>query len=231
MPSKARQIHKQAEQARENGDFVEALKLTDEAMVAYQESGDTSGLAEVQSSRFLTLRHLYEQTNDKNYLTLAKYTVQAAIEIAQKSDNKKALAIPLFNLAKAQEILGELSSACVSYQAALDNITTNPPEEHARPAVVADFKIHLYTCQYLSGEKSALEKAEQALSELAAADEAKYNKDVWLSGAHMRIVEMLHADNPEKAREHLQKAKEIIDSNPDLKLRLKQWEKLAQTFN
>ena len=40
----------------------------------------------------------------------------------------------------------------------------------------------------------------------------------------MRIAEILREDNTEKA-------KEIIDSNPALKLRLGQWEKLAATFS
>ena len=46
----------------------------------------------------------------------------------------------------------------------------------------------------------------------------------------MRIADMLKEDNPEKAKEHLQKAKEIIDNNPDLKLRAEQWKKLTESF-
>lgn len=46
----------------------------------------------------------------------------------------------------------------------------------------------------------------------------------------MRIAEAIKNDNPEKAKEHLQKAKEIIDSDERLTLHKAQLEKLVQTF-
>ncbi|MBI4036376.1 hypothetical protein HY386_00670 [Candidatus Daviesbacteria bacterium] len=248
MESEGRRLHGLAEQARESGDFTRALELTDQATVSYQQGGDSLGFAEVQASRFLTLRHLFEKTDDKNYLILAKHTAMASVELAQASGDKQALALPLFNLAKAQETLGELPDAVATYQKAVENIINNPPEPHKRAAIVADFKVHLETCAYKAGDKSALERAEKALVELEAVpvlsdedfeaggkklefnQEVAYNKDVWVSGGHMRIAEMLREDDPPQAKEHLQKAKEIIDANPQLKLRLAQWEKLATTF-
>lgn len=227
-----RKIHGQAEQARESGDFGKALELTDQAMLAYQKAGDKLGFAEVQSSRFLTLRHLYEQTGDTAYLILAKHSAMASVELAEASGNNEALAIPLFNLAKAQETLGQLDEAVGAYRRAVANITNHPPTVHNRPAVVADFKVHLATCEYKAGDKSALQLAEDALAQLESVDEiSKYNQAVWVSGGHMRIAEMLREDHPAKAKDHLQQAKTIIDASPELKLRLGQWEKLAQTFN
>lgn len=227
--SLARQLHGQGDQTRENGEFLKALQLLDQAMLAYQKDGDKLGFAEVQSSRALTFRHLWQESEDQNYLILAKHAAEAGVEIAQKSTDKKALAIPLFNLAKIQEQLGE-PAASDTYQEALDNLTNNPPTQHNRPGVVADFKIHLYTCLAKNGDQTALEKAEEAIKELEASDEPKYNKDVWVSGAYMKLAEILRTTNPEKAKEHLQKAKVIIDNNADLKLRAKQWEKLSRSF-
>lgn len=245
MASKGRKIHGQAAQARERGDFVKALELTDQAMAAYQQSGDSLGFAEIQSSRFLTLRHLYENTGYRNYLILAKYAAMVSTEIAETVENKEALAIPYFNLAKAQETLGEYQEAVESYKKAVENQTNNPSPSHNRAAVLADMKVHLESCAYKAGDKSALERVEVALKELEAVpmisdedftakgkkldynEEVSYNKNVWLSGAHMRIAEMLKEDDFEKAKECLQKAKEIIDSDPRLELRKKQWEKLA----
>lgn len=60
--------------------------------------------------------------------------------------------------------------------------------------------------------------------------EISYNFHVWLSGAHMRIANVLKTDDPSKAREHLEKAKQIIDSDSRLTLRSKQWEKLTKEF-
>lgn len=232
MESEGKRMHSQAEEARESGNFGEALKLTDQAMLAYQATGDKVGFAEVQSSRFLALRHLYENTGDRDFLILAKHSAIASVELAQASGNKEALAVPLFNLAKSHETLGELHEAVTTYQQAVDNIINNPPQTHNRSAIIADFKIHLATCEYKVGDKRALQRVQDSLSELEIADEvSKYNKDVWISGGHMRIAEILRDDEPEKAKEHLQKAKAVIDSNPDLKLRLRQWEKLAQTFS
>lgn len=225
MEPEGRKLHGLAEQARERGDFPEALKLSDEAMVAYQKEGDTLGFAEVQASRFLTLRHLFETTGERNYLILAKHSAQASVEIAEASGDKTALSLPYFNLAKSQETLRELSEAVVSYQKAVENMTAE------RPAMVADMKVHLSTCEYKAGDKQALDSAEQALADLENhPDIEDYNQHVWVSGNHMRIAEMLREDNPERAKEHLQKAKEIIDSDERLKLRLDQWKKLAEQF-
>lgn len=235
MESKGRQIHGKAAQARERGESVEALKLDMEAMDAYQKEGDNLGFAEIQAEIFLTLRHLFEKTGHHGYQILAKHAAMSSVELAEVSGDKTALAIPQFNLAKAQEDLGELQDAVGNYQKAVENIINNPPAPHNvpdRPAIIADFQSHLATCEYKTGDKSALERAEQAALDLEKAEDmADYNKHVWLSGAHMRIADVLRVDSPEKANEHLQKAKEIIDSDERLILRKKQWEKLAQSLS
>lgn len=231
MDSQGRKIHTQAAHAREDGRHLESLQLSDEAMLAYQKDGDILGLAEILADRSIVFRHLADDTGDQNFLIIAKHEMMASVEMAEKSGNKSAAVLPYFNLAKVHESLGELDKAKEFYQKTVDGMTNNPPQMHDRPAVLADMKVHLATCEYRVGDKSALERAVQALTDLKAAGEEKYNKDVWLSGGYMRIVEMLKEDDPTKAKEHLQKAKEIIDSNPNLKIRKTQWEKLAQTFN
>lgn len=229
--SEGRRIHGLAAKAREEGRHLDALKLHDEAMLAYQRDEDILGLAEVFADRSLVFRHLFDETSNRNFLIIAKHEMMASVEMAEESGDKSATVFPYFNLAKVHESLGELDRAKEFYQKTVDGMTSNPPEIHNRPAVLADMKVHLATCEYRVGDKSALERAIQALADLKQADEVKYNKDVWTSGGHMRIAEMLKEDDPTKAKEHLQKAKEIIDSNPNLKIRKTQWEKLAQTFN
>lgn len=231
MESEGRRIHGLAAQAREDGDHLKALQLSDEAMLAYQKESDILGLSELLAERSLVLRHLADDTDDKNFREIALAEMLSSVKMARKSNNLETLALPLFNLGKVQEELDEIDEAVKNYQDALDNLQTHPPQPHGdRPAMVADFKVHLATCEFKNGDKSALERAEQALKDLEAADEEKYNKDVWISGGHMRIASILKGGNPEQAREHLQKAKEIIDSNPDLKLRKAQWEKLTKSL-
>lgn len=228
--NEAVEFQKLAEKAREKGNFAEALKLTDEAMLAFQKEGNILGFAEILSSRFLTLRHLFEQTNDKNFMILAKHTVMAAVEIARKSGKKEALGIPLFNMGKAHETLGEYEKTVEVYKEATASMIQNPPEEHERPGEIYEMIIHLSAAEYHTGDKSALIRLEKAIEDLAATDEEKYEKDVWMSGGYMEIAEMLRVDDPDKAALALDRAKEIIDSNPDLKLRKKQFEKLFSTF-
>lgn len=226
-----RRLHGLAAQAREAGDSIKALKLTEQAMAAYQNDGDKLGFAELQSERFLSLRHLYEKTGHKGYLILAKHAAMASVELAQEAHQPEALAIPFFNLAKAQETLDELEEAVASYRQAVDYLTKSPPKQHDRPGVLADFKIHLATCEYRTGDKSALDRALQALTDLENSSEPDYNKKVWMSGGHMRLADMLRVDDPAMAKEHLSKAKEIIDSDEALKIRRQQWEKLAAQFS
>jgi tetratricopeptide (TPR) repeat protein len=226
----ARQIHGHAEVAREKGLFLEALKFTDEALVAYQEEKDALGFAEVQASRFLTFRHLFEKTGYEGYLMLAKFSAMVSVEIAEKSNNPKALAMPLYNLAKVQEDLKQFPEAIATYNKTIDSFTSNPPDQHNRPGVLADMKIHLHVCRYKFGEKEALADIISAISELEATDEPKFNKDVWMSGGYMRLAELLKEEDLSKAKEYLEKAKAIIDANPELVLRKGQWEKLAASF-
>jgi tetratricopeptide (TPR) repeat protein len=227
---KGREIHGQAEHAREAGNFLESLNLLNEATVAYANDKDYLGMAEAQGSVFLALRHLYEQTGEKQYLVLAKHAAMAGVEIAETSGDLTALALPYNRLGSAYVEMGDYKQAVDAFEKALVNMENNPPETHNRPVVLADIKCHLHHAEYKNGDKSALERMLSAMDDIKNGEEVKYNKDVWLSGAHMKVADMLREDDPEQAREHLQMAKEIIDANADLKLRAGQWEKLNESF-
>ncbi|GEM_PF-691037 len=226
-----REIHADVEHTREASDFWGSIKLSLDAIKTYQEEKDYLGLSEVHGSVSLAYRHLYRQTKDINFLVLAEGAATTGIEIAKINNIKEAVTMPTFNLAKVQEELNQLGEAAETYQDAVDAFTSHSPKFHNRTGVLADIKIHLYTCQYKAGDKSGLPKALDAITELEKSNEktvSKYNYDVWLSGAHMKIAEMLKDDNKELAKKHLDEAKKIIDSNPELKIRKQQWEELAQ---
>lgn len=229
MPKIARLIHAQAEDAREKKqDFLTSLQLVDQATIEYQKEHDLLGLAEVQATRANAFKHLYQQTNFKPYLLLALHSSQAGVDIAKASHNSSALALPYFKLGEIHRELKQYKKAVSAYQKAVDVMATTPPQLHHRPAVLLNFQNHLYTCLYLSGNKTALAKAESTAKQLAKTKEpSSYHHHVWLSGAYLRLAEMLLKDNPPKAKSYLKQAKKIIDSDPQLKLRSIQWQKLA----
>lgn len=234
MPGKTgRETHAEVENAREGGDFWGSIKLAQEAIIAYIEEGDKLGLSEVHGSISLAYRHLYQAFGNKDFLILAEGASTTGIEIAKENGISEAVALPTFNLAKVQEELGQFGEAVETYQDALDAFMANPPKLHNRAGVIADMKGHLYICQYKAGDKSALPKALTALQDLEKSDEqtvSKYNYDVWRSGAHMRLAEILKVSDLELAKRHLDEAKKIIDANSELKLRKVQWEKLNNSF-
>jgi tetratricopeptide (TPR) repeat protein len=223
-------ILKNAEASREKEDFLAALKYTDEALVAFSEEGNGLEFAEILASRFLTLRHLFEKTGNRNYMIIAKQDVLASVEIAKKCGDQKALAIPLFNLGKAYETLEEYKKAVDIYQEAIINMQNNPAEGHKSKAELQEMILHLSFAQYKSGDKTATDRLEEALKTLEAETEDKYKKDVWLSGGYMDLAEILASSSPAKSQEVLNKAEGIINANPELTIRKRQLEALKKTL-
>jgi tetratricopeptide (TPR) repeat protein len=231
MKETGREIHGKAEHAREAGNFLEALQLSEQAFLSYQEERNLFGMGDILASRSITLRLLFETSKDTSFLTRAKHDAMAGVEITRSSSEKSDLIMPLYRLGQVQEELEELSEACISYKEAVEIFESFPPKEHNRPAVLNDMKVRMYVCEYKSGNEDALGSAEDALVNLENDhEESRYTKDVWVSGGHMKLAEALKDHDLEVAKKHLLKAKEIIDMNPDLKLRKIQWEKLATLF-
>jgi tetratricopeptide (TPR) repeat protein len=225
--SQARQLHAEALQLRESKQFLESLKAGDEALVEYAKDNDTLGFSELLTLQAKTYLHMYDFTKYKPYLLLAKRMGQTAVDIVEESGQNEAKALPYFNLGKISEDAGDLELAVDSFRKAFEYLKSYPPERHNRKSVLADFKNHLATVEYINGDKTALRAAEEAIQELEeSTDASDYEKHVWLSGAHMRIANMLKDDDKEKAKKHLMKAKEIIDADLELVIRKEQWEKL-----
>lgn len=229
---KGRQLHKQANIAMEEGDFLAALKFTDEALAVYVEEGDIFGAAEVLALQVLTFRHLWEKSGKKEFLDLAEVSATKSVRMAEKSGKPEAVAVPLHTLGKVCEDLGQWPEAAEAQQKALDIMTRTPPERHNRPAFLAEIRTHLYADQYRAGDKGALFGLNEAIAALEAdSTEPRYNRDVWLSGGYINKAKILKTDDPAEARGALDEARKIIEANPELKLRKEQWEKLAKDFS
>lgn len=231
MDTKINTFLKEANEARESGDLEKSLHLFTNALLQAARENNLGDFCESIAGRSITLRHLAENSDSHLFLILAENELLAAIKIAERHNLKEALAFPYFQLGNALEHLGKLDEAVKAYAQALGYLENNPTKSHESSAVKADFKIHLYTCKYKAGDKTALEKALEALEELEGASEDEYSKKVWLSGAHMRIAEMLKDDDLPKAKHYLGLAKKIIDSDGRLILRNGQWERLSVNFS
>lgn len=223
-----RKAHIAEEMAREEGNFLEALRLSDEATLLYQKEEDAIGLSEIQAARFEIFKHLFEETDDKNYLILAKMAAKTGVKIARNSGKPESLAIPLFCYGKALHLKGKHDKAIETFKEALDVL---PKSHQNRPSVESDIKVHLAVCEYISGDETALQRAEEALNTLEQTGEQKYEKDVWVSGGYMKIAEAIYAKESNKGEEYLSKAKDIINSNSDLILRKKQLERLFRKLH
>ncbi|MBI3954768.1 hypothetical protein HY333_01855 [Candidatus Collierbacteria bacterium] len=227
--SKGREIHQLALAKQEAGEFLEALKLEMEAMVAYQEAGDLDGFAEIFAMLRLTINHLREKTGFGPYLILAKHFAMASVEMAKTHGQPGEDAIPLFNLAKTQLDLGETTEAVASFKAAVTALEAQPGNRHYRQSVLADMRNYLAVAEYKAGDQTALTRAEGAIAELeGTTDASNYEKGVWMSGGYMRMAEAIGPSDMSRARELMARAKQIIDADPNLKLRRDQWRELAE---
>ncbi len=228
---KARNIHAQAEEAREGGNFTKALKLADKATVTYQEEDDHLGMAEVQGSRFLILRHLYFSTGDEGYFILAKHAAESSIEIAELVGDESALAIPHHNLGKLLDMEGNCSEAVVHYKKAISILKSNPPKEQGDVSgYIHEVETHLAISEYRNGDRTALERLQIAIDGVQEKEKRGFERDVWVSGGYIEMADMLKDDDVDMAKEALDKAKEIIDANKDLSLLAKKWKELAASF-
>lgn len=178
---KGLELHKQAEHAREAGQFEESVKLAEDAIKAYEADGDFLGQSDACGSLSLSLRHLKR-------LDEAENAALAGIKIAEEHDLGGDRSRPYFNLAKVQEQKKDYKTAVDTYKKSIEIFEKENPTLHNRSGVLADMKIHLTTCEYMAGDKSALDRALGAIEELKNSNEREvlqYNYDVWLSGGHM----------------------------------------------
>lgn len=216
------QPHAASEEARELQDYQVALELAIDSEFSYDEAGDEIGLSEVQASKALTYRQLFGASKNGHFLILAKHAALAGVEIAKNSGIKEALAIPVFNLAKVYEEIGDLKQAQELYAEALEHLEQHPPTHHNRPAVKLDFKLHFLICRIRLGEITLADEVVKLIKQLEEqSDEPDYNRKVWASGAYLKLAEIL------KDFSYLEAARKIIESDERLELRNLEWQELA----
>src|SRR5687767_11321259 len=179
-------LHKKGEEARESGDFLEALKCCEEAGVEYIKAANVVKGAETCASRALTYRHLADTTGKKDFLTLAKFAAKAGVRLIEDSGSDEGKTTPLYTLAKVYESLERFDKAAEFVKEAIDSASDAPK------AQVAEMKTRLDALSYRNGETSALESFNADVEDLVSGGfDDEYVKHVWLSGAYMHMAEAM----------------------------------------
>ncbi len=214
-------MHVEAEAARESEHFTEALALYEQVAVAYQKEKNYSGIADALQGKFLTYKHLYLQSNDEVYLTLCFFSAAASLEIIQEHDIHELKGSISFRLGEIAMLRKEYENAIEYYQNAIDN-------HHGIQAEIGDYRYHLGEALYLHGSKEAGKTTMlRGLKEIQGNREGAdpFLIHTWESGCYMKLAYLLRDS---QSKEYMQKAKEIIDSNPKLIIRKKQYEELSK---
>jgi tetratricopeptide (TPR) repeat protein len=236
--SKAHQLHAQSEEERElKHNFPAALSHIAEAILEYNNEGNLGGMAQAYASQAITYKHLGRIAPDEKkaraFFISAKMSALTGVKIGEETGNAEDATLPYYSAAKMLEEIGEGKEALVYFEKAVNSPL---PPQHNRLSVRADMKNHLAACGYRNAaspeeKKEYYEQAKAAIQELLHSNEEdSYVFNVWLSGAYLRMADMLYSDNPEESKQYLEKAKEVIQKDSRLGLRQEQYELLKNNL-
>ena len=228
---KGRALHQQALDAQEQGDFLVALKLEDEAMVVYQTDNDDAGFAEIQAMRLLTLNMLGDKTGDQRYYVLGMHAANASLDLAERAGVKQQIALAHGALGRAMNRAEKFEEAGAHFDKAI-GILAQTEGGHNRKEVLAHFKNHAATSRMNAGKLDQEQVALEALKELGAAGDATdHELKVWKSGSYMRLALGMQKNGKiEEARKYLAQAEEVAKSDEALKVRREQIEIMRKKF-
>ncbi|MFZ2201797.1 MAG: hypothetical protein WAV56_00180 [Microgenomates group bacterium] len=228
---KGRALHQQALTAQDNGDYLAALKLEDEAMVVYAEEKDDAGFAEIQAMRLLTINMLGDKTGDQRYYVLGMHAAMASLDLAERAGAKQQIALAHGALGRAMDRAEKFEEAGEHFDKAIE-ILSGTEGGHNRKSVSADFKNHAATSRLNAGQPDQEQVALEALKELeAAGDASDYELKVWKSGGYMRLAHGMHKNGKtEEAKKYLAVAEEIARSDEALKVRREQIARMREKF-
>ena len=222
----AEKLHERGWQLREKDRHLEALQYLDKAIVAYQKKGNYRGLVDALKDKCLTWKHLFLLSGDLAYATLAQKDAEVMLVVAQTKNLKDKLHTSYFKLGEMVMLFKDYSSAIKHYNKALETYQGPLSEK-------GDYRCHLGEALYLNGQKSEGKgMIFQGIREIEQGAEGVdlFLINIWLSGAYIRLVELLREDEPKQALFYLDEAKKVIDSDKRLVIRKRQLEKLAQTI-
>ena len=221
------ELHRKAEQAREEDRHDDALELIEKAIENYKKEKNYEGLSKAIQSRMLIYKHLFLLSNNQKYVTLAMKDAELSLTIAKRHDLANVISSCYFRLGEVAMLTNDYKKAIENYQQALNFYNGTTAEK-------GDYRYHLGEAFYRSKEK---EKGKEII--LQGLREIRDNSPeidpflihVWESGCYMRLADLLKDDEPEKAEEYLQRAQSIVELDKKLIIRRRQIRELANEFN
>lgn len=209
-------ILKQADTLREKGQSLQAISLYNEALVSLQKKNDYNGMLSALNGRLISWKHLFYETKEPLYILLVKQHAEAMKFLADEHGLTKRLPVVHFQLGMAYTLNKEYSQAEIELSKALNLF----PEDNAEKG---DWMAHLGYAMYLNGKKAeGKAKILEGIQQIKTRSTDPFKRAVWLSGAKLRLAELLEKDDPRASYSYFQKAKAIIEDNPALVIRSKQ---------
>jgi len=229
--SLARKIHAQAWQENENGNFETALEIGQKALNAYLKTQDIFGIADMCCQMSLFYRTWVSVEPAKTELKImALGYAQTAVDLNLTLGENENLGRSYYTLSKCYSDLGRYQLSQESVVKAISLAEADPTSKYSHPAIILDMKTHLGCLEYLAGDESAIGRVDQFAKDiLAQSDYPQYELAVWASGAYLNLALRIFEKTKDKtkAQFYLNQAKEIIDQNPKLSVRKKQFENLV----
>jgi len=222
-----KELHGMGSDAREKDDHLIALQLLDHAIVGYQKEDDFEGMIDALKDRTLTWKHYFLLTKDTSYAILAQKDAEAMLAIAEEKGLKDKMSTSYFRLGEVAMIHNDYSSAIVNYEKSIEHYN-GPLSE------LGDFRYHLGEALYREGQKDKGKKVMlEGLKEIqrGAKEILDFLINVWESGCHRILADLLRKDEPAEAKKHLKEAKRIVNSDERLVIRKRQVRELEDSFN
>lgn len=215
-----KKLHQQAEDLREQGKLLGALKLYEEVIVGYQQEKNYSDLIEALSGRALTYKHFFYLTKDIVFAYLSKSDITTAFEICDNYQLTESQYKLFFNLGETEILFQKYSEAVINFQKSID---LYPGDDSQK----GRYYEHLGEAQYLNGDteaglRSILLGLDQIRKFKSETDSFLIN--VWESGCLMKLFSFT------KDKKYLDEAQKIIYSNPRLVIRKRQISELSQNL-
>lgn len=227
---KGRQIHSEASAQLEQGHYLEALKLTDDALMVYQEEKDADGLAEILVMRTLVVNMIGDHTQDSRLYILARHYALASLELAQGTGSSQQIALAHGALARAYDKEKKYKDAGDNFAKARE-LLSQSQGEHRRMSVIADFRNHSACSYMMAGDASFEPEALAGLADLeSSTDASEYEFLVWKSGGLMRLaLAWKLLGNKQKSLDYLARADEVAKAEA-LTVRREQLVKLRKAI-